>query len=94
MGGTVIAAAFTTGGCALPMFFCTLQFFFKMAVMIALTITLSVIFTLGFFLSCMILFGSSDEQGMLPCCREKSEQEKEQAAAISLAAGGTAGGGG
>lgn len=74
MGGTILAAAMTTGGCGMPMLLCTMAFFNKMATMIVLTIVLSFIFTLGFFVSGMITCGPSGDQGDLPCCVKKNKE--------------------
>merc|ERR1711865_887910 len=48
MGSTVMAGAVTTAGSGAFMFLCQMRFFYKMAVLITLTIGFSFVYSLGF----------------------------------------------
>ena len=65
MGATVMAGAITTGGSALFMFACQMTFFYKMAVLICITIALSFVFSLGFFMSMIYIAGPQGRTGSL-----------------------------
>lgn len=65
MGTTVLAGAITTAGSAMFMFACQMTFFYKMAVLISITIFFSLIYSLGFLISCMILFGPEKRFGSI-----------------------------
>ena len=62
---TVIGGAITTIGAGVFMFACQMQFFVKMAVLIVGTIVLSCMYSLGFFMSTLVLVGPEREQGDL-----------------------------
>ena len=66
MGSTVIAGAITTAGSGSFMFLCQLGFFFKMAVLIVVTIMFSFIYSLGLFLSLCVVMGPEGTFGNLP----------------------------
>jgi len=65
MGATVLAGAITTGGSALFMFACQMTFFYKMAVLICITIALSFVFSLGFFMAMVFVAGPEGKTGSL-----------------------------
>lgn len=66
MGPTVVAGAVTTGGSAMFMFLCQMTFFYKMAVLICITIFLSFIFSLGFFMAMIYVVGPEGNCGRIP----------------------------
>lgn len=70
MGSTVIAGAITTAGSGCFMFLCQLGFFYKMAVLIVVTIMFSFIYSLGLFLSLCVLIGPEGTFGNLPKCKK------------------------
>merc|ERR1711871_665895 len=49
MGSTVMAGAITTAGSGAFMFICQMRFFYKMAILITMTIGYSFLFSFGFF---------------------------------------------
>ena len=57
MGATVAAGGVTTLGAGLCMFGCQMVFFSKMAILISLTITVSIGYSLGFFMCLLALIG-------------------------------------
>ena len=57
MGVTVAAGGVTTLGAGLCMFGCQMVFFSKMAILISLTITVSIVYSLGFFMCLLALIG-------------------------------------
>lgn len=63
MGGTVVAGAITTGGSGAFMFFCQLSFFYKMALLIVMTIASSIVFALFFFMPLCLLLGPDTDFG-------------------------------
>lgn len=65
MGSTVMAGAITTAGSGAFMFMCQMRFFYKMAVLITLTIGFSFLFSFGFFMAYMILIGPEFDSGNL-----------------------------
>ena len=65
MGSTVVAGAITTAGSALFMLGCQMTFFYKMALLISITILYSLIYSLIFLISFMILLGPEDKFGMI-----------------------------
>lgn len=65
MGTTVLAGAITTAGSALFMLMCQMQFFYKMALLISVTILNSLIYSLMFLVSLCILFGPENEFGKI-----------------------------
>jgi hypothetical protein len=79
MGSTVMAGAITTGGSSLFMLVCQMTFFLKMAILISITIFLSFVFSLGFFMSLILQFGPENDQGMfrIPGCDKKPARETE-----------------
>lgn len=60
---TVVGGAITTAGAGCFLFICQLQFFFKMAALIVSTIILSYLYSLGFFMSMLLLIGPENDQG-------------------------------
>lgn len=70
MGSTIFAGALTTAGAGSIMFACFLTFFFKMALLITVTIMYSFLFSLGFFMSLVWLIGPEGTLGnlYLPQC--------------------------
>lgn len=76
MGPTIFMGALTTAGAGSIMFCCFLFFFFKMALLICITIMYSLLFSLGFFMSVLWLVGPEGDFGDLPicfACKGKSE---------------------
>ena len=72
MGPTVVAGAITTGGSALFMFACQMTFFYKMAVLICITIFMSFVFSLGFFMAMIYVVGPQNSSGRVPTiCKKK-----------------------
>eukprot|EP00403_Amphidinium_massartii_P033930 CAMPEP_0178446626 /NCGR_PEP_ID=MMETSP0689_2-20121128/40916_1 /TAXON_ID=160604 /ORGANISM="Amphidinium massartii, Strain CS-259" /LENGTH=996 /DNA_ID=CAMNT_0020071487 /DNA_START=155 /DNA_END=3145 /DNA_ORIENTATION=+ len=71
MGTTIFAGAITTGGSGLVMFFCFFSFFFKMAVLITITIMYAFFFSLGFMMSLLWTIGPEGRCGDIVqlCCR-------------------------
>ena len=65
MGTTVLAGAITTAGSALFMLMCQMQFFYKMALLISVTILNSLIYSLLFLVSLCILIGPENEFGKI-----------------------------
>lgn len=65
MAGTVLAGAITTCGAGLFMFLCVQTFFFKMATLIVLTIFMSVLYALLWFMPLMAHFGPEGCQGFV-----------------------------
>lgn len=65
MGTTVIAGAITTGGSGCFMFLCQLGFFYKMAVLIVITIMWSFLYSMGLFLSLCVLMGPEGDFAMI-----------------------------
>mmetsp|Transcript_4461 Transcript_4461/g.9667 ORF Transcript_4461/g.9667 Transcript_4461/m.9667 type:complete len:1035 (+) Transcript_4461:67-3171(+) len=63
MGTTIFAGAITTGGSGLVMFFCFFAFFFKMAVLITVTIMFAFFFSLGFMMSLLWTVGPEGQCG-------------------------------
>eukprot|EP00603_Paraphysomonas_imperforata_P009674 CAMPEP_0114464258 /NCGR_PEP_ID=MMETSP0104-20121206/7824_1 /TAXON_ID=37642 ORGANISM="Paraphysomonas imperforata, Strain PA2" /NCGR_SAMPLE_ID=MMETSP0104 /ASSEMBLY_ACC=CAM_ASM_000202 /LENGTH=1058 /DNA_ID=CAMNT_0001637307 /DNA_START=211 /DNA_END=3387 /DNA_ORIENTATION=- len=62
---TVVGGAITTAGAGCFMFLCQLMFFVKMAALIVSTILLSYLYSLGFFMSLLLVMGPEDDQGKL-----------------------------
>jgi len=71
LGTTIFAGALTTSGAGVPMFLCFFYFFFKMALLITVTIMYSLIFSIGFFMSLLWLIGPNGNVGQLPKFWEK-----------------------
>eukprot|EP00420_Gonyaulax_spinifera_P002940 CAMPEP_0197938662 /NCGR_PEP_ID=MMETSP1439-20131203/118498_1 /TAXON_ID=66791 /ORGANISM="Gonyaulax spinifera, Strain CCMP409" /LENGTH=83 /DNA_ID=CAMNT_0043561741 /DNA_START=12 /DNA_END=263 /DNA_ORIENTATION=- len=67
MGSTVFAGAITTAGSGMVMFLCFLTFFFKMALLICMTIFYSFLFSLLFFMGLCFLAGPEGQAGDLFC---------------------------
>jgi len=67
MGSTVFAGALTTAGSGVVMFVCYLTFFFKMALLICMTIVFSFLFSMGFFMSIVFMVGPEGRTGDLTC---------------------------
>lgn len=65
MGPTVLAGAITTLGAGAFMFGCQMVFFSKMAALITLTIILSLLFSLFFFMPLCALLGPEGETGQV-----------------------------
>jgi len=65
MGSTVLAGAITTAGSSMFMFACQMTFFYKMAVLISVTIFFSLIYSLGFLIAAMITIGPQHEFGSI-----------------------------
>jgi len=77
MGSTVIAGAITTAGSGCFMFLCQLGFFYKMAVLIVITILFSFIYSLGLFLSLCVVMGPEGAFGNIPklkACTSKDDK--------------------
>merc|ERR1712048_306502 len=76
MGSTVLFGALTTAGSGAVMFFCFFTFFFKMAVLICVTILFSFLFSLDFFMGLVWLIGPENNMGDLPClpCGKRSDE--------------------
>jgi hypothetical protein len=79
MGSTVMAGAITTGGSSLFMLVCQMTFFIKMAILISITIFLSFVFSLGFFMALILQFGPEHDQGMfqIPGCGKASSSSDD-----------------
>jgi len=69
MGSTVFAGAVTTAGSGAFMFACFLTFFFKMALLICVTIFYSFLFSLLFFMGLAFFAGPADSQGDIRCSK-------------------------
>ena len=67
MGTTVLAGAVTTAGSALFMLFCQMTFFYKMALLISITILNSLVYSLIFLISLCVLIGPENEFGYIKC---------------------------
>ena len=67
MGSTVLAGAGTTAGSALFMLGCQMTFFYKMALLISITIFYSLIYSLVFLISFMIILGPENDFGIIKC---------------------------
>jgi hypothetical protein len=63
MGQTIVGGAITTAGSGAMMFACQMVFFFKMGTLVAMTITFSVLFSLGLFMSLCVLIGPEGHFG-------------------------------
>ena len=63
MGTTVLAGAITTAGSALFMLFCQMTFFYKMALLISITILNSLVYSLVFLVSICLLIGPENDFG-------------------------------
>jgi len=74
MGSTIVAGAVTTAAAGLTMIVCFLQFFFKMAVLITVTIGFSFLYSLGLFMALLWLFGPEGDFGNLPTLRRESKK--------------------
>ncbi len=66
MGSTVVAGAVTTGGSGSFMFLCQLMFFYKMALLIFMTIFFSLLYALFFFMPMLMLAGPDTDFGNVP----------------------------
>ena len=77
MGSTVIAGAITTAGSGCFMFLCQLGLFYKMAVLIVVTIMWSFVYSLGLFLSLCVVMGPEGEFGNIPkpSCLKRNEEK-------------------
>merc|ERR1712054_498041 len=69
MGSTVMAGAITTAGSGAFMFVCQMRFFYKMAILITMTIGYSFLFSFGFFMAFLVIAGPEyDESNLgIPC---------------------------
>eukprot|EP00929_Paragymnodinium_shiwhaense_P001043 TRINITY_DN101271_c0_g1_i1.p1 TRINITY_DN101271_c0_g1~~TRINITY_DN101271_c0_g1_i1.p1 ORF type:complete len:1102 (+),score=237.23 TRINITY_DN101271_c0_g1_i1:27-3332(+) len=65
MGSTVFAGSLTTAGSGAFMFGCFLTFFFKMALLICMTIGFSFLYSVGFFTGLLFLIGPEGNFGEL-----------------------------
>ena len=63
MGQTIIGGAITTAGSGCMMFACQMVFFFKMGILVFMTILFSVLFSLGLFMSLCVLVGPENHFG-------------------------------
>jgi multidrug efflux pump subunit AcrB len=63
MGLTIIGGAITTAGSGSMMFLCQMVFFFKMGLLVCMTILFSVIYSLGFFMALCVLWGPEHDAG-------------------------------
>ena len=68
MGLTIIGGAITTAGSGSMMFLCQMVFFFKMGVLITVTILFSTVFSLGAFMSLCVLVGPENDFGDTALC--------------------------
>ena len=84
MGSTVIAGAITTAGSGCFMFLCQLGFFYKMAVLIVVTIMWSFIYSMGLFLSLCVVMGPEGEFANIttPPCLKNDGDKKEGSSTI------------
>ena len=76
MGLTIIGGAITTAGSGSMMFFCQMVFFFKMGLLVCMTIIFSVVYSLGFFMALCVLIGPEGDTGntrvmLRRCCGSK-----------------------
>jgi len=69
MGPTVFGGAVTTVGAALFLFGCILTFFTKMGTIMCVTIFTSYVYSMLFFIPCLVLFGPEGEFGSLNTCK-------------------------
>jgi len=65
MGISIVAGAITTFGSGLFLFFCTITFFEKFAILICLTISMSLCWSLGFLSTLLIVAGPEHGQGSI-----------------------------
>ena len=65
IGPTVVGGAITTAGAGCFMFLCQIVFFIKMAALIVSTIVLSYLYSLGFFMSVLLVMGPEHDEGKL-----------------------------
>ena len=91
MGSTVVAGAVTTGGSGAFMFACQLMFFYKMALLICMTILFSFLFTFFFFTPLLALAGPDTTLGDLAFLknnRKMGEGDEQTSNTKAKAAGG------
>ena len=93
MGGTVVAGAVTTGGSGSFMFFCQLVFFYKMALLIVMTILFSFLFAFCFFVPVLALVGPNIGEGNVDVWWKKRSDEDEFMKRVSVMQPPTAGAG-
>merc|ERR1719181_1420011 len=66
MGATVVAGASTTLGAGVVLCFCQLEVFLKIGIMIVLTISYALLYSLIFFPALLILIGPVGSGGDIP----------------------------
>ena len=86
MGSTVVAGAITTGGSGSFMFACQLVFFFKMALLIVLTIVFSLAYALLFFMPLLLLAGPDTTMGNIPGFGTTGEKFRERSGTMKARA--------
>mmetsp|Transcript_6051 Transcript_6051/g.11498 ORF Transcript_6051/g.11498 Transcript_6051/m.11498 type:complete len:998 (+) Transcript_6051:160-3153(+) len=86
MGSTVVAGAITTGGSGSFMFACQLVFFFKMALLIVLTICFSLAYALLFFMPMLLLAGPDTTMGNISGFSKVQENFKERSGSMKARA--------
>ncbi|GMH73348.1 hypothetical protein TrST_g2399 [Triparma strigata] len=91
MGSTVVAGAVTTGGSGSFMAFCQLTFFFKMALLIVLTIFFSLCYALFFFMPMLLLFGPDTTKGNISGVKGKVSGYKERGPSMAVNGNGKEG---
>jgi hypothetical protein len=74
MGSTIFAGALTTAGSGMIMFACFFMFFFKMAILICVTIMYSFLFSMGMFVALLWLIGPENNFGDVCCCLKKENK--------------------
>ena len=65
MGVTVLAGAITTAGSAVFMTLCQMTFFYKMSLLITITILFSLVYSMGYLTSLCILIGPEHNFGII-----------------------------
>jgi len=63
MGATILAGALSTGGSGVILFFCFFAFFYKMAIVITVTIIYALLFSLGFMMALLWTIGPEGHAG-------------------------------
>lgn len=84
LGTTIFAGAITTMGSGMVMFICYFYFFFKMAVLITMTIVYSFLYSLGFFMGVLWLIGPAGSFGDIPN-PFKQRQDRSQVVPVPIA---------
>jgi len=78
MGGTVLGGAITTFGAGFFLFGTQTELFQAMGWLMSMTITISTVFSLGFFIAACLLMGPNGQVGNIyVCCHKKKKPPEE-----------------